>query len=336
MSLEKLGLFGIPTDRKTAKIILIPVPWEVTTSYGAGASSGPAAILKASVQVDLFDRQTGRAYEKGYHLLPIPENWRRLNDELKPLALRIRDELDDNGELSAPAQKSLLRINEACSEISDWVYRQAKEILSEGKIPAVIGGDHSSPEGLIRALCETESLGVLHIDAHADLRAAYQGFTRSHASIMYNVMTGDHRPEILVQVAIRDFCEEEFHFITDRADVVTVFDQDIKSQLFEGKTWADVCDEIVGHLPSKVYVSLDIDGLSPEFCPNTGTPVPGGISFDQMNYLLSKVVLSGRRILGFDLNEVAVAPDGASEWDANVGARLLYKMCGWTALSQAE
>ena len=87
----------------------------------------------------------------------------------------------------------------------------------------------------------------------------------------------------------------------------------------------------MSHLPEKVYVSIDIDGLSPEFCPNTGTPVPGGLSFDQMNYLLSKIASSGRKIVGFDLNEVA---PGASNWDANVGARLLYKMCGWTVLTQ--
>lgn len=331
---SKLGLFGIPTERENSEIILIPVPWEVTTSYGSGTSRGPEAILQASAQVDLFDRQTGRAYERGYHLLPIPEDWQSLNDRLKPKAIKIREELEEKGELSEANQKVLQEINEACAKMSDWVYQTAKQILSEGKIPAVIGGDHSSPEGLIRAVCEKGAVGVLHVDAHADLRVAYQGFTRSHASIMHNVISAQSKPEKLVQVAIRDFCEEEFHAITDSDRIITVFDQDIKTQLFEGQKWADICEEIIGHLPDQVYLSIDIDGLSPEFCPNTGTPVPGGLSFDQLTYLISRVVMSKRKIVGFDLNEVAPAIDSGSEWDANVGARLLYKMCGWTVLSQ--
>lgn len=329
---HKLGLFGIPTTREQSAIVLIPVPWEVTTSYGAGTSRGPEAILHASAQVDLFDRQFGRAYERGYHLLPTPEKWRKLNDELKPKAMRIREELEEKGELSAENQKTLQHINQACAEMSDWVYETAKQILADGKIPAVIGGDHSSPEGLIRAVCETGEVGVLHVDAHADLRPAYQGFTRSHASIMHNVMSAPSKPQTLVQVGIRDFCEQEFNTITESGHITTVFDQDIKAQLFEGKHWADICDNIIRHLPEKVYLSIDIDGLSPEFCPNTGTPVPGGLSFDQLNFLFSKLVLAKRKIVGFDLNEVAPGEDG-SEWDANVGARLLFKMCGWTVLS---
>ena len=333
---SKLGLFGIPTKREDAAIILIPVPWEVTTSYGSGTSRGPEAILQASAQVDLFDRQTGRAYERGYHLLPIPEQWQSLNDQLKPKAMKIREELEEKGELSAANQKVLQEINDACAKMSDWVYQTAKQIMSEGKIPAVIGGDHSSPEGLIRAVCEDNEVGVLHVDAHADLRVAYQGFTRSHASIMHNVLNGPSKPAKLVQVAIRDFCEEEFHTITDSDRIITIFDLDLKTQLFEGQRWADICDEIINHLPEQVYLSIDIDGLSPEFCPNTGTPVPGGLSFDQLTFLISRLVVAKRKIVGFDLNEVAPALDGGSEWDANVGARLLYKMCGWTVLSQHQ
>lgn len=327
-----LGLFGVPTTREAAKIILIPVPWEVTTSYGDGTSRGPEAIREASPQIDLFDRQFGLAFEQGFHMLPVPENWRALNDELKVKAKQIREELESGSARSAKFEKAMLTINAACAELSEWVYDTACAIISEGKIPGVIGGDHSSPQGLIRAVCESGPVGVLHVDAHADLRVAYQGFTRSHASIMNNVMNAAAKPSKLVQVAIRDFCEEEFKQITEREDIVTFFDQDLKNQMFEGKLWSEICDEIVSHLPDRVHLSIDIDGLSPEFCPSTGTPVPGGLSFDQLNYLFSKVVDSGRQIVGLDLDEVAPGQD--SEWDANVGARLLYKMCGWTVLSQ--
>ncbi len=172
---------------------------------------------------------------------------------------------------------------------------------------------------------------MLHVDAHADLRVKYQGFERSHASIMNNVMNATWKPEKLVQVAIRDFSQEEFAMIRERKDISTFFDLYLKRDLFEGKSWSEICAKIVEVLPSHVYVSFDIDGLSPEYCPHTGTPVPGGLTFDQANYLLSAVVHSGRRIVGFDLNEVA---PGEDEWDGNVGARLLYKMCGWSVMSQ--
>jgi agmatinase len=99
------------------------------------------------------------------------------------------------------------------------------------------------------------------------------------------------------------------------------------SKAFEGTTWAQQCQEIIAHLPEKVYISFDIDGLAADNCPATGTPVPGGLSFNQALYLLEKVVASGRKIVGFDLVEVAPA-DKQDEWDANVGARMLYKLCG--------
>ena len=202
----------------------------------------------------------------------------------------------------------------------------------------MLGGDHSSPEGNIRAVCEAHpgEIGVLHIDAHADLRVAYQGFERSHASIMYNVMSAKWKPKQLVQVAIRDFSAEEHALIESRPDIETFFDLNLKRELFQGKTWNDICARIASHLPKKIYVSFDIDGLSPEYCPHTGTPVPGGLTFDQANYLLAQLVANGKEIAGFDLNEVAPGGSESDEWDGNVGARLLYKMCGWAVMSRPQ
>ena len=94
-----------------------------------------------------------------------------------------------------------------------------------------------------------------------------------------------------------------------------------------GGHWDDCCRRIVGELPRTVHVSFDIDGLSPELCPNTGTPVPGGLSFAEARHLLRVLAESGRRVVGFDLVEVAPGPRG-DDWDANVGARLLYKLIG--------
>lgn len=306
------GLFGLDTPLEKARIAVIPVPWDVTTSYGKGTSLGPEAILHASMQVDLFDRELGAIHELGYALMPFPHDLKALNDQL---------------------DKAVPKVNQACDKMCSHVYEQAKLALQRNQIPAVLGGDHSTPEGNIRAISEwvNGDFGILHVDAHADLREAYQGFTHSHASIMFNVMNSAWRPKKLVQVAIRDFCEEENTLIEKRPDIQTFFDADLKARLFNGETWHSLCEEVVKALPPSVYISFDIDGLSPEFCPSTGTPVPGGLSFDQAVYLLRRVVKNGRRIVGFDLSEVAPGP---SEWDANVGARLLFKMCGWTLLSQ--
>ena len=273
----KDGLFGIPTDPATAKVVIIPVPWEVTTSYGSGTSAGPQAVLEASPQIDLFDLELGKAYEQGYHLLAADPKIHALNDALKPKALAIRHQLEENGELDAKHEKLLKEINQGCAQMSDAVFQHAKAIIAQGQTPAVLGGDHSSPEGCIRAVCEAHhsEVGVLHIDAHADLRFQYQGFERSHASIMNNVMNASWRPKRLVQVAIRDFCEEEFQLIQDRTDISTFFDLNLKRSLFEGETWSAVCKRIASELPEKIYISFDIDGLSPEYCPSTGTPVPG-------------------------------------------------------------
>lgn len=329
-----VGVFGIPSDLDTSKIVIIPVPWEVTTSYGSGASMGPESVWKASAQVDLFDLELGKAFEQGYHLLPISEELQKQNQILKTKALAIRECLEENGELTEPFQRQQAEVNAGCAQMADWVYQQSRAILGRGQVPAVLGGDHSTPEGNLRAVLEAHpNAGVLHIDAHADLRFQYQGFERSHASIMNNVMRASWKPAKLVQVGIRDFCFEEYTLSQERADILTFFDLNLKRDLFEGRSWAEICRKIVSELPKQVYVSFDIDGLSPEYCPNTGTPVPGGLSFDQANYLLKTLQATGRQIVGFDLNEVA---PGEDEWDGNVGARMLYKMCGWTVLSQPQ
>lgn len=327
------GIFGLPVSAEEARVLLLPVPWEVTTSYGAGASDGPVLVRQASEQVDLFDFETGRAYEAGYHMLPFPEELKAKNDTFKAKAQKLismRANLsDDHARMGAMTAE----INRACDEMTAWVESESEKILKHGKILGLVGGDHSTPLGAIRAVSRKYEgrIGVLHIDAHADLRKAYQGFTQSHASIMYNVMHDAHKPAKLVQVGIRDFCEEEFELSRSRKDISTFYDIDMKRRMLGGETWAAICRDIVAELPKDVYISFDIDGLDPQFCPNTGTPVPGGLSVDQLFYLLHELADSGRRIVAFDLNEVSSGGGDldSAEWDGNVGARVLYKLCGW-------
>jgi agmatinase len=126
-----------------------------------------------------------------------------------------------------------------------------------------------------------------------------------------------------VQVGIRDYCEEEMKVLENESERISVFfDQELKENRFDGKTWNVQCGEIVEQLPELVYISFDMDGLDPKLCPTTGTPVPGGLDFPEVVFLLKKVVESGRKIIGFDVCET-----GNNEWDANVAARIIYKLC---------
>lgn len=331
------GIFGIPVTEEKARLILLPVPWEVTTSYGKGASLGPEIIRLASEQVDLFDIETGKSYESGYFMKAIPEALLAKNKVMKAKAqelIQLRTNMDEN---FAHQDQILKEVNTACDEMSQHVYNESKAILQSGKLLGLIGGDHSTPYGAIRAVSESVKgdFGILHIDAHADLRDAYQGFKQSHASIMHNVMTSDFRPKKLVQVGIRDFCEEEHQMIQSRSDIETFFDIDNKRRQLQGETWSAIAADIIKPLPKNVYVSFDIDGLDPALCPNTGTPVAGGLQMNEMFFLLRSLVESGRKIVGFDLNEVSPGESGESEWDGNVGARILYKLCGWSIVSNS-
>ncbi len=327
-ALPDSGIFGLPFTPDDAKVVLVPVPFEATTSYGGGTVEGPNAILSASKQVDLFDLDYGKPYEAGIAMLDEAPDVRVWNDEAKHLAAPI---IAAGGTLADPAP--LARVNELSQKMNAWVYETTKRWLERRKIVGVVGGDHSTPYGCIRAYAERyPKLGILHLDAHADLRDAYEGFTWSHASIMFNVMKTLPNVKRLVQVGIRDFGEAEFDFIQQsEGRIHTFFDARLSRARLDGQPWREQVDAIVDELPQDVYLSWDIDGLEPTLCPHTGTPVPGGLSFAQATALLDGVLRAGKRIVGFDLNEVAPGPSG--EWDGNVAARLLYKMIGATLRS---
>lgn len=331
----KGSLFGLPFDTDNAKVVVIPIPWDVTVSYGAGTSMGPEAILEASAQIDYEIPDVPNAWKLGVAMAEIPEVWESIGKSLRVKSEIYIGWLENGSDPTEQVQmeERLSEINEQCAQLMRYVQQETEYWHEQGKMTILLGGDHSTPLGHILACAKREGeIGILQIDAHADLRKAYEGFEYSHASIMYNVL---QHAEItkLVQVGIRDYCEEEKDYITASAGrVVTFFDQHIKEAQFEGKTWHQQCDEIVAQLPNKVYVSFDIDGLDPKLCPNTGTPVPGGFELDQVSYLIKKVVQSGRKIVGADLNEVS---PGTDEWDANVGARALYSLASLLGVSES-
>jgi agmatinase len=331
------GIFGLPFDDVTADLIIIPVPWEVTVSYSQGTADGPDAILQASYQVDLFQNDIHDAWKMGIYMLPIPENIATASSNYRILARNYIQWLEA-GSPGPEAERFTAVpevINKACIEMQNWVYGQAKKYRSMGKLVALLGGDHSTPLGLIKALTEEyTSFGILQIDAHADLRKAYENFEFSHASISYNALK---LPQVskLVQVGVRDYCQDEAIISKENNRIYTFYDKDIKEDMYEGKAWKIICDDIVEKLPDDVYITIDIDGLDPKLCPHTGTPVAGGFEMEQVLYLMKQVIRSGKKIIGFDLVEVAPGPEG-DEWDGNVGARILYRMANLFGVSQGR
>ncbi|MDR2885753.1 MAG: agmatinase family protein [Rikenellaceae bacterium] len=322
--------FGLPFTPEQSALVLVSVPWDVTTSYGGGASFAPDAIIEASTQVDLYDVHHPGGWKKGIGTVGIDYSIQDRSAFLRPEARCVINHLEQGDDPTTEAlRRKVARINEASEVLNEEVYRECARWIAVGKTVGLVGGDHSTPLGAIRAAAEKHpGVGVLHIDAHADLRERYEGFEYSHASIMYNVMTIVPGIGKLVQVGLRDMCDAEVEFAAADPRIAQFTDYAINDELFRGADWNAVCERIVAALPADVYISFDIDGLSPDLCPHTGTPVPGGITFHQAVYLLDAVARSGRRIVGFDLTEVS--PDRDSEWDANVGARMLYKLCNIT------
>lgn len=333
VGLKNNNIFGLPFSEDNAAVVLLPVPWEVTVSYRPGTARGPEHIFESSLQIDLYDADVTNGWQQGFYMLPVDKNIRKKSDYLRQCAELIISHLGDGGIVAENEQLSerLKEINKGGKMVRDWVREMTLTQLKEGKKVGLLGGDHSTPLGFIHALGEMhpDGFGILQIDAHADLRNAYEGFIYSHASIMYNVLEEVPQVKKLVQVGIRDYCDEEVEYASSQGDRVAMFtDQAIKERFFDGQTWKQVCDDIVAALPQKVYISFDIDGLDPKLCPNTGTPVPGGFEVEQIYYLFKRVVESGRELIGFDLNEVSCG-EHSEGIDAIVGARVLYKLCNF-------
>ncbi len=331
------NIFGLPSSEDDSRLIIVPVPWEVTVSSSAGTARAPEAIFKASLQVDLFDPEMPTAWKQGFYMRPGDKKLLMKSDYLRKEAELYIDYISRGDDVSANQfmSKTLKEVNEGGRYLNNWVYEQTKALLEKGKLVALLGGDHSTPLGYMKAIAEKHGeFGILQIDSHCDLRDTYEGFDYSHASIMYNVLKEIPQMTRLVQVGIRDFSESEWDFIqTSNSRITTYFDKSIRNRIFEGETWKQIADEIIGKLPQKVFVSFDIDGLDRKLCPFTGTPVPGGFELEQVFYLFGKILKSGRTLIGFDLNEVGIGGD--TDWDANVGARILFKLCNLLVTSNS-
>ena len=231
---KNLNIFGLPFTPEQAKIVLLPVPWDVTVSYNDGTANAPIAIFDASFQVDLFDAFAGNFWKPGIAMLTEYKEISQKNQALRKKANLVIEHIINGESINkSKEQHSYLKLlNKECEIHKNAIKVKSLELLTENKLVGIVGGDHSCPLGLIEALAtKYEHFGILQIDAHADLRKAYEGFKYSHASIMYNAMKN---PQIskLVQVGIRDFCEEEMNRIHQSKNrISTFFDRDLKNKI---------------------------------------------------------------------------------------------------------
>lgn len=340
------GLFGLDMAPADCAVRVLGVPFDATTSYRRGASLGPAAVLAASHQVDLFDPAQkswpggdGRPWRAGLHL-EIDSEIAAWNREARPLAEGI---IDKGGRIdSEPAlQLNLKRVNDLGQRVNERVESWTTGVLEAGALPVILGGDHSVPLGAISAAAESRpELGILHLDAHADLREAYEGFRWSHASILHNVLELNAGVSRLLSVGLRDVGQGEVERIeASEGRIRAVYDHDWSAALLGRADLMAFAQERIEALPREVWLTVDIDGLEPALCPNTGTPVPGGLDWRSTLLWLEALVRSGKRVVGLDLCEVSPGLGAKSDedsWDAIVGARLLYKMIGAALAANAD
>jgi agmatinase len=321
------SIFGMPQN-KAAKLHLLPAAWEPTTSFKKGTVNGPKALFEATKQMDLYHPYFKKIYEKGIYwndgLLEITEI---LNNSATSYAEKVIKDIES---CKGSKTSDLNFANISSDKFNNLIYQMSSEAINKNQVVGLVGGDHSCPFGLIKALNENykeeNSFAIVHIDAHFDFREAYQGFQHSHASIMHNVKTKIGNPPQIFQLGIRDFCESELKFANENATYL--LDQEMQTKLFSGKSFNQILESLFNELPENIYISFDIDGLSPEYCPNTGTPVPGGLSYNQATHMVEWLHGKGHKLIGFDL--VEISPDTKQNpgegLDEVIGSRILYAL----------
>ena len=321
-----LGVFGFNSTFDNSSIILIPAEWEVTSSYYSGASNAPKSINHASKQIDFGQFNQINLNQYGVCMLDFDAEWTIKHSILKSKALSVIQSLNNGGIINQgdALYRDIQHINKGCHDFLSNLEDVITLNLELNKFVGLVGGDHSISIGYLNALSKRyDSFGVLHIDAHMDLRESYQGFDYSHASVMHHALS---LPQIssITQLGIRDFSDDELKIVeSNQTRFSSFYDKDIQAQLFNGISWHDICCSILDSLPKTLYISFDIDGLEQHYCPNTGTPVPGGLSFAQIDYFLCLLKQSDKLIIGFDLVEVC---DDDRHWGPNIASRLLYRL----------
>ncbi len=279
---------GMPPEQRpkgAPKAAILPIPYDLTTSYQPGARRGPLAILEASTHLETFDEELGR------------ETWEEVG--IETLAPVVPDTSGPEG--------TLRRIE-----------RVAREAVAGGRFLVGLGGEHSVTLPLVRAArARHPGLGVLQLDAHADLRASFEGSPHNHACVMHRLLD-DGVP--LAQVGVRSLTAEERDLIQERS-LCTVFASEAVVAPVEA--WIG---RVLTALPEEVYVTVDLDALDPSVMPATGTPEPGGLDWYRTLAILREVTRA-RRVVGFDVVELAPIPGNVAP--DFLAAKLVYRLLGY-------
>ncbi len=321
------NIFGFPCNEENADLIIVPVPWDATASYGKGSHLGPQAILKASTQLNFFHHDLEKAHETKVFMTEVSSEWKKINSQNAEKSTEYIRYLEKEGEEKAFGyfKSEIENINHVHQVLTENLKERCISLLDQNKMVGILGGEHSVSLGLIQALNDKyDDFGVLHIDAHADLKFEYLGFEQSHASIMRNVMSTCANMSKLIQIGVRELSESEFDFSKDQEKISTYYDWAIKKDMLKGKSWFEIITEIINQMPSNIYISFDIDGLKPYLCPNTGTPVAGGFELNEVQLLFSEIINAGKNVIGFDLCEVS--PSNDNDIDAYFGAQALWEL----------
>jgi len=279
---------GMPAELKPAgepRVAILPVPYDLTTSYQPGARRGPLAILEASTHLETYDEELGC------------ETFERVGIETVPPVVP---------DTSGPAA-TVRRIEEV-----------ARELVAAGRFLVSLGGEHSITAPLVRAVRTAHpKVGVLQLDAHADLREEFEGSPFNHACVMHRVLDDG---VALAQVGIRSLTGEERALIRERG-ICTVFAPEAV-----GAPVASWIGRVLAALPDEVYVTVDLDAFDPAIMPATGTPEPGGLDWYRALEVLRSVARA-KRVVGFDVVELSPIPGNVAP--DFLAAKLVYRMLGY-------
>jgi agmatinase len=285
------GISGKYASWKEAAFAVIPFPVDMTTTYMAGTRNGPRAILDASSHMELFDEE----------------------NKIEP----YRSGIFVSTEIPVTTTGPVAALKE--------VERRVKSIARAGKIPVLLGGEHSGTAAAVAALRKKHGeLTVLQFDAHADLRDVYLGTPHNHACVGRRIVDAGAR---LVQVGIRSMSEEEDRYLKKAEEVKTFYASEVRDNL------ADVTKGIVSSLGRNVYITIDLDVFDPGIMPAVVTPEPGGLTWFEGVDILRDVMRADCNVVGFDVMELApIAGMGAPDY---LAARLCYRLMGWLVARQS-
>jgi len=325
--LYKSNVFNIKSSYKQSNAIILPILIDITTSYLKGTSNGPINILQDSYQIELFDLNIGCPFKNGIFMENIPINIIKLNKEANRIINKINKYKIKN--IKIPF-KYINYINNIININNFFIYKWGIQNLEIKKNPIILGGEHGVAFGIIKACIEKYNnniITILHIDAHSDLRNTYQGFQNSHASIIYNILYKIKNPTKILQVAIREISFIEYQENYLNININTFFDKTLNKYIINGN-FKFIINKIINNTSKFLYLSFDIDGIDSIYCPNTGTPSPGILSFNHVIFLI-KQISNNKYIIGIDICE-----NSNKKFDSIISSKFLYKIIGLSLISK--